>query len=250
VYQANPRHMMVKKPRNINDVDLIDNMYLVELPISQPTEMSYSLQRIRLAEISRSIVDHNPMAVVSSSGPSYSVHVMAMDFELDRIMHDIPTFFRLDHYEGNPNSTSTDIFIQAYLLNSAIHTQRCKLHLWYLTSGPNNNPAYASSRETCLKSARQLIHAEVQLERAQHPFVLIRLRLSGILYGFFLAIIALLMDAYINGPGSLQDEIRHGDVVETLRIVEGARSHSRAAANLYESVMQVLAKYRVQQQQQ
>jgi hypothetical protein len=242
--------MMVKKPRNINDVDLVDNGYQMELPISQPTEMSYFLQRIRMAEISRSIVDHNPMAVINSGGSSYSAHVMAMDFELDQMIQDIPSFFHLDKYEGNPDSTSTGIFIQAYLLNSVIHTQRCKLHLRYLTSGPNNTQAYASSRENCLKSARQLIRAEAQLERAQHPFVLIRLRLSAMLYGVFLASIALLMDAYINGTSSLQDEIRHGDVAEALRIVEGARSHSWAAANLHESLTQVLAKYHAQQQQQ
>ncbi|KAH8805494.1 hypothetical protein F5884DRAFT_708950 [Xylogone sp. PMI_703] len=248
VYQAHPRHMTVKKPLNINDIDLVDNEYHIELPISQPTEMSYFLQRIRLAEISRSIVDHNPIAAISSGGPSYSVHLMALDFELDQMIQDIPSFFRLDNYEGNPDSMSTKIFIQAYLLNSVIHTQRCKLHLRYLTSGPNNNPAYASSRETCLKSARQLIRAELQLERAQHPFVLIRLRLSAMLYGVFLASIVLLMDAYINGAGLLEDEIRHGDAAEALRIVDSARSHSWAAANLHESLMQVLAKYRAQQQ--
>ncbi|RFU29647.1 hypothetical protein B7463_g6706, partial [Scytalidium lignicola] len=249
VYQANPRHMTVKKPLNINDMDLVDNGYQMGLPISQPTEMSYFLQRIRLAEISRSIVDHNPMTMISSGGPNYPVHVMALDSKLDQMIHDIPSFFHLDSYKGNPDSMSTGIFVQAYLLNSVIHTQRCKLHLRYLTSGPNNNPAYALSREKCLKSARELIRAEVQLERAQHPFVLIRLRLSAMLYGVFLASIALLMDAYINRPGLLEDEIRHGDEAEALRIVEGARSHSWAAANLHDSLMQVLAKYRVQQQQ-
>jgi hypothetical protein len=105
---------------------------------------------------------------------------------------------------------------------------------------------YAASREICLKSARQLIRAESQLERAQHPFVLVRLRLSAIRYGVFLACIALLMDAYINGSGSLQDGINHGDVAEALRILEGARCHSWAAQNLSDSLNQVLAKYRAQ----
>ncbi|OGM48076.1 hypothetical protein ABOM_002894 [Aspergillus bombycis] len=248
VYQANPRQMIVKKPRNINDVDLLDAGLHLDLPISQPTEMSYFLQRLRLAEISRSIVDHTPMAVTSAGGASYYAHVTAMDFELDQMIHDIPSFFHLDTYECSADSTTRGIFIQAYLLNSVIHTQRCKLHLTYLTSGPNNNPAYTSSRETCLKSARQLIRAEAQLERAQHSFVQIRLRLSAILYGVFMASIVLLMDACVNGTGSLQDEIRYGEVAEALRILEDARSHSLAAANLLESLTQVLAKHRAQQQ--
>ncbi|KAB8259870.1 hypothetical protein BDV32DRAFT_138600 [Aspergillus pseudonomiae] len=133
--------------------------------------MSYFLQRLRLAEISRSIVDYTSMAVTSAGGASYYTHVTAIDFELDQMIHDIPSFFYLDTYESSSDSTTSGIFIQAYLPNAVIHTQRCKLHLTYLTSGPNNNPAYTSSRETCLKSVRQLIRAEAQLERAQHPFV-------------------------------------------------------------------------------
>lgn len=241
---------MVKKPRNINDVDLLDNGLHMDLPISQPTEMSYFLQRIRMAEIARSIVDHNSVAEAGSGGSSYYTHVMAMDAELDQMIRDIPSFFHLDNYERSPDSKTSGIFIQAYMLNSIIHTQRCKLHLTYLSSGPNNNPAYASSRETCLKAARQIIRAEAQLERAQHPFVLIRLRLSAILYGVFMASIVLLMDACVNGTGSLQDEIRRGEVAEALRIVEDARSHSLAAANLHESLTQVLARHRAQHQQQ
>jgi hypothetical protein len=235
--------MTVKKPRNINDTDLVDNGYQTECPLSQPTEMSYFLQRIRMAEIARRTVDES-QTVADSSGPEDSTHIMKLDFQLDQFIHDIPFFFNLDNYADNLESTSAGTFVHAYLLNLVIHTQRCKLHLRYLTSGPNQSPINATSREICLKSARQLIRAELQLERGQHPFVLIRLRLSAIQYGVFLACIALLMDAYSNGSGSLQDEISHGDVAEALRILEGARCHSWAAQNLSDSLDQVLAKYR------
>ncbi|KAJ5980083.1 hypothetical protein N7481_007381 [Penicillium waksmanii] len=245
VYQTHPKHMIVKKPRNINDADLVDNGCQTEFPLSHPTEMSYFLQRIRMAEIARRTVDQSQTAA-DSSGPGDSTHIMKLDFQLDQFIHDTPFFLNLDTYEDNPEPTSAEIFVHAYLLNLVIHTQRCKLHLRYLTSGPSKSPMYATSREICLKSARQLIRAESQLERAQHPFVLIRLRLSAIRYGVFLACIALLMDAYINGSGSLQDEISHGDVAEALRILEGARCHSWAAQNLSDSLNQVLAKYRAQ----
>lgn len=250
MYQANPRHMAVNKPRNINDVDLLDDGLHPQLPISHPTDMSYFLQRVRLAEISRGIVDHNHMAGTCSEGTSHYPHVTDMGFELDRMIQDIPSFFDLDSYDCTPGSKTSGIFIQAYMLNSVIHTQRCKLHLTYLTSGPSNTSAYATSREKCLRSARQLIRAEAQLENAQHPFVRIRLRLSGILYGVFMASIVLLIDACVNGTCSLQDEIYHGEVAEALRMVENARGYSLAAANLHESLKQVLANHRAQQQQQ
>ncbi|RAQ63001.1 hypothetical protein COH20_012724 [Aspergillus flavus] len=154
-------------------VDLLDAGLHLDSPISQPTEMSYFLQRLRLAEIPRGIVDHTPMAVTSAGGASYYTHVTAIDFELDQMIHDIPSFFHLDTYKCSSDSTTSGIFIQAYLPSSVIHTQRCKLYLTYSRIlHPDRTTTWPTRpHETCLKSARQLIRAEAQLERAQHPFV-------------------------------------------------------------------------------
>ena len=99
VYQTNPRQMTVNKPRNIDDAGLLDDHTGLDPPISQPTEMSYFLQRIRLAEISRNIADHNLMVASNSSTPDYYEHVMAIDVEFDKMMGDIPDFFNLDTYD-------------------------------------------------------------------------------------------------------------------------------------------------------
>lgn len=154
-------------------VDLLDAGLHLDSPISQPTEMSYFLQRLCLAEIPRGIVDHTPMAVTSAGGASYYTHVTAIDFELDQMIHDIPSFFHLDTYKCSSDSTTSGIFIQAYLPSSVIHTQRCKLYLTYSRIlHPDRTTTWPTRpHETCLKSARQLIRAEAQLERAQHPFV-------------------------------------------------------------------------------
>ncbi|KAK2882507.1 hypothetical protein FQN49_000273 [Arthroderma sp. PD_2] len=239
VYQTNPRHMTVKKPRNISDIDLVDGGINPDLPVSQLTDMSYFLQRIRLAEISRGIVDQ------ATTG---HIYIISMNAQLDQMIQEIPSFFRLDNYEHNPESTSSNTFIQAYMLNSIIHTQRCKLHLSYLTSKFINDPTHASWREKCLQSARQIIRAEAQLEKSQHPFVLIRQRLSGILYGVFMAGIVLLMDACANGPNLHLGGARRGEAAEALRIIDAARGQSLAAANLHNLLMQILAKYRAQKQ--
>lgn len=242
---------MVNKPRNINDLDLIDNGPQLVVPMSQPTDTSYFLQRLRLAEISRSIVDHNLMSVTSSDRPGNYAHVIAMNFELDQMIHTLPLFFQLDSYERNPDyNIGSSIFIQAYLLNSLMHTQRCKLNLVYLTLGPSNNPAYASSRDVCLSSAQQIIRAEIQLVKSKHPFLRVRLRLAAILYSVFMASIVLFMDVCVNYPSSLDDEILHGDMAEALRIIEDVKKYSLAAANLHESLKQILSKHRTQHQQQ
>ena len=247
VYQAHPNHMVVNKPRNVDDEDVLQP----SLPMSEPTYMSYFLQRIRLAEISRNIVDQNPITAAKSSRPSSYTHIMAMDCELEQMIEEIPVYFQLRDYEQNSSSTnSSNIFIQSYILNTLIHTQRCKLHLAFLTSGPRSSPAYAFSREACLRSARIIVRAEVSLLRSQHPFVRIRFRLPTILHSVFMATIVLSMDACVNRPGSIQDEMACGELADGLRIIEDAKDHSLAAANLHESLMQVFAKCRVRQHEQ
>ena len=253
VYQAHSLHMTTSKPSNINDLDLIDNEPQSGLPLDQPTDMSYFLQRLRLAEISRSIVDHNLLNVTSSTRPNYYGHVMAMDFELEQLLQSVPSFFHMENYVETPQSErATNIFLQAYMLNSLLHSQRCKLHLAYLTAGPsdNPNPAYAASRNACLKSARQIIQAESQLLQSQHLFVKVRLRFAAFFYSVFMASIVLLMDTCLHRPTSLEDEISNGDLAEALGMIRDVKSHSLAAATLYESLMQIVARYRAQQHKQ
>jgi hypothetical protein len=94
IYQCHTRQMVVKKPLNINDEDVIDDMSRIEKSLSQPTAMSYSLQRIRLSEISRSIVDRVPLIMASAAGPSHDV-VIDIDTELQLLINDIPPFFAM-----------------------------------------------------------------------------------------------------------------------------------------------------------
>ncbi|CAI6084367.1 unnamed protein product [Clonostachys chloroleuca] len=61
IYSCHPRQMITKKPLNINDEEVLDGMSLHERPLSLPTSMSYTLQMIRLAELSRNIVDRSPL---------------------------------------------------------------------------------------------------------------------------------------------------------------------------------------------
>jgi hypothetical protein len=153
-------------------------------------------------------------------------------------------------------------------VHSLIHTQRCKLHLSYLTSWrrqtgtsmntphttrgrPSVTSSSTTSRAVCIEAARQIIYAETQLRRraARHPFV--QSRLSCVLYGVFLATIVLLIDLCAdNDSGNEMDAAC--DTPDTsaafaaLHIVADARPYSPAAAELYTSLTQLLAKHRPQ----
>jgi hypothetical protein len=233
--------MNVNKPLNINDVDLLVAGHQPSLPSSQHTDMSYFLQRIRLAEISRTLVDH-----ISADPSNRDAHVMAMDSELMEMMHEIPAFFLFDnHNEPISSDKPNHLFIQAYFLNTLIHTQRCKLHLTSFTHPFMTGSTKGASRAACLHSAHQLLHLETKLLQSHHPFARRPQRPPAGLYSIFIATIALIMDACLNRPSELQAELQqYGDLAKGLEMIANAREDSLAAAKLYESLMQIVARYR------
>lgn len=80
IYTCHLRHMMVKKPLNIDDEDLVDGMSTGGKPMSQPTAMSYPLLRVRLADIARSIIDRTLIIMSPAGGLSDDV-VIDIDTE-------------------------------------------------------------------------------------------------------------------------------------------------------------------------
>ncbi len=165
--------------------------------MSQSTAMSYSLQRIRLSEISRSIVDRTPLIAADADGPrSYDV-VMDIDTELQLLKNDIPPFFTMSTADLTKiyrldQSQSAKIVHQGYMLHSLLYTQRCKLHFPYFSRGYVDS-AYAPSRELCLQSARLIIQTELQLE-SSGVYAATGYKFLGLLLGVFMASIVILMD--------------------------------------------------------
>ena len=72
----------------INDEEISEEKVGEGRPLSQPTIMSYTMQRIRLAEVSRGIVDRAPLTMAHNSGLSYDA-VMNIDTELQALINEI-----------------------------------------------------------------------------------------------------------------------------------------------------------------
>ncbi|KAK3389309.1 hypothetical protein B0H63DRAFT_537122 [Podospora didyma] len=268
VYQIDTTDMIVAKPRNSNDAGVEDNGPNHIFPLYQETDMSYFLQRICLAEICCGIADIYPfigcMSRKRNGASSHASILTMMDEELRQFLKDLPSILKLDTYDNKTPATlgSNTIFIQAYMINSLANTQRCKLALGFLKKHPNYpGPPYQRVRKACLEAAQNMIRAEAQLERSQHPFTQVRLRLSGMMYGVFLAGVALLMITQTAPTETQQEndddnidenvEIRREQVSEALRIIESIKGHwpSPAAADLHQALTQVLARQGHQNQQ-
>jgi hypothetical protein len=245
-YMINPRHMATKKPGNANDEDLFDGMSNIDKPIDQPTIMSYFIQRIRLGEICREITDKFPLLETDFGSPDYE-QIKQIDRRICEFSQSLPPFLHLAYdMSGIPDtdpSRSHGIIIYRYVINSMVHTQRCRLHLPYLCQGQD---LYSYSRDACLEAARMVIRTEAQFSSEDISFAMTRLKFSGSLLCVCMAIIALLMDLCRNKslqPG--EDRERRSEIQNALRILEEGKSQSSFADKLLDTFNSILQRSQV-----
>ncbi|GAQ40273.1 hypothetical protein AtubIFM55763_011693 [Aspergillus tubingensis] len=244
-YSINPLHMVVLKPRNVDDESFMYGIPIVDRPMEQPTEISYSLQRIKLAEICREVIDSSSLTTFND-GNMESGWLLGVDQRIVTFIGQLPQFFRLDgdaldSLNAKYPNIAPGIMIQRYIINSLVHSQRCRLHLPYLARGLVE-PMYAPSREACLEAARCVIQAERMLASEDIPFVLTRLKFSGILQCVGIAITALFLDMCLSQE-PVPRQARRAEVVDACGILRDATKDSPVAIKLLESFQRVVRKH-------
>ncbi|KAF2109037.1 hypothetical protein BDV96DRAFT_605125 [Lophiotrema nucula] len=247
VYTCHPRHMITRKPLHIDDSDLIDgSMGHLERPLSVPTSMSYSLLRIRLAEISRNSIDRNPLSAAMHSAPSVN-DIWDIDTELQMLLNDFQPYLTMSKEQlistyGMTDARANDFVHHGNMLHFMVYAQRCKLHLPYFARG-FVEASFASSREVCVRTARLIIQVEPRYQRSA-ALLRIRCKFGGLIVGVFMASIVLLMDLCVNrsAPGHEQ---RRSEVAEAFRILEDAKNESEMTARFVDSLMHILRKHKM-----
>ncbi|KAH7127778.1 hypothetical protein B0J13DRAFT_564507 [Dactylonectria estremocensis] len=247
-YLINPEHMAVRKPANINDEDLDEEREIVGKPMDQPTTMSYSLHRIRFLEISREFTDKAPISKSSSSSQPYDM-VLQIDAAIERFTtQEASPFFRISLTEleklplDDPWRSPT-AKINRHMYNFYIHSQGCRLHLPYLARG-TVDPAYAHSRQACLRSARIITGRVQQLVKEDFGFAHMMLRLGVAMHGLFLATIALVFDLCLTN-GAADDDSRQREVEFAWRTLKNAESQSTTVARGMNILRHIMDKYKI-----
>ena len=240
--------MKVRYPRNINDDDLATMDHKFEHPLSEPTSMSYFLQRIHLAEICRDVVDSMP-APMSDLGQIEYRDVITLDGKFETFLMELPVFLRLDEESRQKGQVIDQMFpqieIQRYLINLGLHNRRCKLHRPFLVQC-SHEPRYLYSREVCLRSARSVFQVRRLLESGKSSFASAHLRLCAIVYYVFMATVVLVMDLCFNKTVTPEEEQqRKEEVMDACKMLKEARGQSAIAGKLLESLMDVLHKHKI-----
>lgn len=249
-YLIHPKHMRVNYPRHINDVDLDNGDKSRDPPLSKPTSMTYSLLRIRLAQICRTVVDDMPPSFSDWGSINYST-IILLDQKFEKFLRDIPSFFSLK-IMGREQGCDIDrqfpyMAFQRYILATSFHSRRFKLHQPFLcrVSSTNlSNRRHGHSRNVCLESARTVISINRQLQNDTTFPDSTHIRLTTFLHALFLATAVLVMDLCINK--ALTTDSQHLDVAEACNMLRAAKTSSPMASRFLKSLTDVLHKYRVQ----
>ncbi|EEP76425.1 predicted protein [Uncinocarpus reesii 1704] len=254
-YLIHPAHMRVCYPRNIDDLDDVDDVAaerhtLGDDPsLSQPTAMTYSILRIRLAEICRSVVDAVPPQFTDWGRVNYD-DIITLDGQFEQYLRDLPSFFCLDeaslHKSREIDQKYPQLAVQRYIICSTFHSRRFKLNQPFLIRASSDG-RYKYSREACLRSARTVIKIKWLLEHDGSPFASTHVRLATFLHTLFLATAVLVMDLCVNkNDGMEQESARWAEVVEACRMLQEAEKKSPMATKFLEPLVDILKKYHTQ----
>jgi hypothetical protein len=237
----------VNRPRNIDDKDLERGGPLLDRPLSEPTMMSYYIQRIKFAEICRSVVDLMPLASLDLSTVDYN-EVIALDRRFEAFLEELPPFLRTDEKSRLESEhilrRYPQMRVQSYALGMVVRTRRCKLHQPFLIRRPVGGPRYDYSREMSLLSARTVIRLKRQQEQEWDTALAANVKLIGTVYHVFMATIVLVMDLCFNKADG-DDTARKAEVAEACQVMEEAARQSPVAREFFDSLTNVLRKHKV-----
>jgi hypothetical protein len=222
--------MAVRKPLNIDDEDLTDASDLSGRASGEQTSIFCFLERIRLAEKMREVLDKNSLTAITLSTPSYE-QVLEVDAIIASFLQDAPHSPLLETEGGNlPHSKS--IVVQRHSLYLFLHGQRCRLHLPYLVRSAAE-VSYDYSRIVALESACFIIGAETKL-RACYSASPARFMLGGVLFSYFSAVAVLALDLCLTKQEEIN--VKQYEFKQAWRVLEEARSK----VSIVEEGMQIL----------
>ncbi|RAL06183.1 C6 zinc finger domain protein [Aspergillus ibericus CBS 121593] len=242
-YFIQPGHMNVNQPLNIDD-DAIGTPEGASLPSSTPTDMSFSLQRLKLAFVSREVVDATSYQHLHGLEISYD-KILELDRKYHQVIAEIPEFFRLDPasrrrfaslYEERPT-----IAWQGCLLQQGFYSRLCRLHRDFFIRGARE-PAYSYSHVICLQSARKVLEIKRIMDGSEPNHTAPNSVVWSVMHHVFTAAVILLLDVCFNWDDILAEK-RKEEVLDACRMLSKAQESSSLVREGINAMMSVLQKH-------
>jgi hypothetical protein len=241
IYTFQPRQMNVRIPANIDDEFLSASGETPGLPLSTPTVMSSFLQRLKLADLCRQIVDELPSPVDNYEKPNYSL-VVDIDQRLRQYLDELPVFFKLDPASIRQSEKICKerpyIAWQRIMAHFSVHARICHLHRPYHLEGARN-PQFHYSRNACTESAYKVLELRRLMDEQSENSAFRPERFWVIMQHVFMASLTLATDVSFN-PDAPDAEARKENVMSAYRILERSKRGSSVLVEGLQRNMQTL----------
>lgn len=165
-YSVHPRHMKVNHPRNIDDDDMGTVDKFVSATSKTFTQMSYFIQRTRIAEIIREVLDAS-----HPGGPDTDItdcdQVLALDDLFAEGLVNLPPFFQ--GQEPPQSNRFSPVELQRLIVQLGLLTRRARLHRPFLLLQQSHyTPSQQRSRAICLRTTRDVVSMAIDVIQL-HP---------------------------------------------------------------------------------
>ncbi|KAG7291073.1 hypothetical protein NEMBOFW57_001083 [Staphylotrichum longicolle] len=159
-YSVQPRHMNVKHPRNLNDNDIMTFDDSTNSPVNHSTQMSYFLQRIRIGEIIRAVLDASHPGSPDGDIADYD-QILILDRLFEQAFLDLPPFFQ--GQRPLPPQKLDTLELQRVIIQLGLLSRRARLHRPFLLQQRGYEPRHHRSREICLQSTRAVVALSINI---------------------------------------------------------------------------------------
>ncbi|KAH7123586.1 hypothetical protein B0J11DRAFT_436016 [Dendryphion nanum] len=245
VYFIHPSHITVNLPQDCADDEIAMVGDHEPRDESQPSIMTYFLEKIRLSHLCREMVDTVPLETSKLLQLPYE-QILALDRKIQDFISTTPYYFRIDE-EGLQRSKALEIVYPTipclrFILVTAVYSRRCKLHQRFLLR-QSLDPRYAFSRKACLESARAVIqlYGELMVSHSESTMIA---SMGMAVHFTHLALAVLVMDLCFNAEADDGKQVK-ADLSAALKLLRNTGSTLPLAQRSLSSLTGILKKHNV-----
>ncbi|OAP55012.1 hypothetical protein AYL99_10712 [Fonsecaea erecta] len=215
-YIVHPDQMNVEFPSNVDDKDITAEGNYDEPVLGSPTEMTFTIAKIRVSTVIRELIDTANKAKVNVDELDYE-QILVFDKKLNDVYDSLPPYFR---YEDASRPYVQEIYnARPYLerqrnfLLFGLYIRLSLLHRPFLTRS-YKEPRYRYSRMVCLRSARIVIDLHKAMREVSSG------RMWLVMYHVFVATTTLVMDYACQRDDPQAATERKQEILNCYRILE------------------------------
>ncbi|SCV70784.1 BQ2448_3546 [Microbotryum intermedium] len=148
-YCVHPSQNHTAPPSNVNDADMNDEY--VSRPLSQYTESTMTIFKLRFVTLYREFVDHLNVNQLADYG-----YIVEMDGRICDVIADFPEYFSSLSHPWQKDRRWPNLEKEALLIQITAANRHLRLHRPYLMRGYHDSKYHAST-ERCVSSARSVL---------------------------------------------------------------------------------------------